>query len=98
MNPKPPRQLSPEAKQAALQEAAPINTAELNAKETGGKPWLLADKKTKFTYLARLDGDINAKLEFILEQMGRGASKNALINQALDEFANKWLQQNGFIS
>ena len=95
--PKLPSNLSSAQKLAALDAAEPSNTATLADKETGGKPWLLAEKKNKFAHASRIDGDINAKLDFVLEQMGRGVSKNALINQALNEFTNRWLAENGHI-
>ncbi len=94
--PKLPTNLSPEEKLAALGAASQSNDQVLAEKDTGGKPWRLADKKSKAAYPARIDGDINAKLEFVLQKMGRGVSKNNVINQSIDEFCNKWLTERGF--
>lgn len=91
-----PRLPSAADKLAALEAASGSTQDALASKETGGKPWLLADKKTKVAYPARLDGDINAKLEFMLQHLGRDVSKNAVINQAIAAHVDSWLAANGF--
>ena len=89
--------LSDAAKMAALNSAAPTISATLADKATDGKPWLLADKKTKVAYPARLDGDIAAKLEFIYQKADGRPSKNSLINQAVEAYTDQWLKENGYI-
>lgn len=91
-----PRLPTTEDKLAALNAASGSTAGALANKETGGKPWLLADKKSKVAYPARLDGDINAKLEFMLQHLGRGVSKNAVINQAIGAHVDSWLAANGY--
>ena len=91
-----PKLPSAEDKLAALKAASGQTETTLANKETNGKPWLLADKKTKVAYPARLDGDINAKLEFMLQHLGRGVSKNAVINQAIGDHVDRWLAENGY--
>lgn len=89
--------LTPEEKLAALSAAEPITTSDILKKESGGRPWLLADKKNKVSYPARLDGDVAAKLEFIYQNAQGRPSKNSLINQAIELFADKWLEDNKYI-
>lgn len=91
-----PRLPTAEDKLAALDAASQATTNTLANKETGGKPWLLADKKAKAAYPSRIDGDINAKLEFMLQKLDRGTSKNAVINQAIGDYVDRWLQENGY--
>lgn len=93
--PKIPKPPTTEEKLAALNAASGMNATAIADKETGGKPWLLADKKAKIAYPARLDGDINAKLEFMLDKIGRGTSKNAEINKAIEAYVDNWLKANG---
>jgi hypothetical protein len=88
--------LSDADKMAALNAATPVISSTLANKNSDGKPWLLADKKTKIAYPARLDGDIAAKLEFIYQRADGRPSKNSLINKAVEEFTDQWLKENGY--
>lgn len=95
--PKLPQQRTDEEILSALEAASGATKEVLEHKQTNGKPWLLADKKAKIAYPARLDGDINAKLEFMLNAIGRGTSKNAEINKAVETYVDDWLKKNGHI-
>jgi hypothetical protein len=84
-------------KLAALSAAEMSNSAILANKETGGKPWLLADPKLKRPFSDRLNGDVAAKLDFIYQHATPRMTKHEIINIAINEYAEKWLRENGYL-